>query len=114
MNEVDNLNLRYNFFYIENVKIVVRVNSLQKFVNYNPYKKVSLIIENNEHGLKNQMLKTVFNRCSYMEYCEEYNELIETIKKEYIENKMPKLKFFLNILVLKMKKKICRKLNVMV
>ena len=105
MNEVDNLNLRYNFFYIENVKIVVRVNSLQKFVNYNPYKKVSLIIENNEHGLKNQMLKTVFNRCSYMEYCEEYNELIETIKKEYIENKMPKLKFFLNILVLKMKKK---------
>lgn len=31
MNEVDNLNLRYNFFYIENLKIVVRVNSLQKF-----------------------------------------------------------------------------------
>ena len=104
MNEVDNLNLRYNFFYIENLKIVVRVNSLQKFANYNPYKKVSLMIENNEYGIKNQMLKTVFNRCSYMEYCEEYNELIETIKKEYIENEMPKLKFFLNILVLKMKK----------
>ena len=104
MNEVDNLNLRYNFFYIENLKIVVRVNSLQKFANYNPYKKVGLMIENNEYGIKNQMLKTVFNRCSYMEYCEEYNELIETIKKEYIENEMPKLKIFLNILVLKMKK----------
>lgn len=113
MEELDNLNLKYEFCSVKNLNINISVDSVKKLSDFNITKAINEMVNLNEEGLKVQLQNTLINRKNYVSYSEEYDLILNKLKQEYSNDILSPIK----IIFLKLKKKRPRlnfKLNVLV
>lgn len=105
MKELDNLDLKYKFYNVNNINISIGVDSLQKLKNYNIINKIKEIVDFNEYHIKEQLQNVLINRKNYVSYCKEFDYIVNKIKSEYSKDVLLQLTLLFKILFYRLKKK---------
>ena len=106
MSKIDEINSRYKFYKINKININLIVDSTKNFNHYDINKKMSEIIDANNYDIKYLLQKILKNRKNYYLYNQEFDKVIEEIKKEVYESDdvTSIIKSYFKLVITKLKK----------